>query len=85
MTAKLGNGASNGRVAREHAPERLTSREHEVLTLIGDGLTTTEIARRLDISFKTAACHRSRILQKFGVHNSVALLRQAIRSGLLKP
>jgi len=78
-------GSLNGRTPPQRPPESLTNREQQVLTLIADGLSTKEIATKLDISFKTAVSHRSRILEKFGVHNSVALLRQAIRSGLIKP
>ena len=63
----------------------LTAREREVLVLIADGLSTKETSKRLGISFKTAACHRSRILEKFDVHNTVTLVREAIRLGLIKP
>jgi DNA-binding NarL/FixJ family response regulator len=59
--------------------ENLTQRELEVLKLICDGLSTRAVAATLDISFKTAACHRHRILDKVGVHNGVGLLRWAIR------
>jgi len=65
--------------------DKLTMREQEVLALIGEGCSTREIAARLKISFKTAACHRSHILTKFGVHNSVTLVRYAIRKGLIQP
>lgn len=64
---------------------RLTPRELEVLVLIADGLTTKKIALKLGIAFKTAACHRSRIMTKFNVTNAVELLRAAIRAGLVKP
>ncbi|WP_436533175.1 ATP-binding protein [Actinoplanes sp. HUAS TT8] len=45
----------------------LTPREREVAVLISDGLTNTELARRLYISPKTAAVHVSNILRKLGV------------------
>ncbi|GID31633.1 regulatory LuxR family protein [Paractinoplanes brasiliensis] len=48
-------------------PEALTPREREVAVLIGEGLTNTELARRLYISPKTAAVHVSSILRKLGV------------------
>jgi DNA-binding NarL/FixJ family response regulator len=66
-------------------PEELTQRELQVLALIAEGLSTKQIAERLRISFKTAACHRGRILEKFGVHNTVSLIRQAIRHGSIEP
>jgi DNA-binding CsgD family transcriptional regulator len=48
-------------------PASLTPREREVAVLISDGLTNTELARRLYISPKTAAVHVSSILRKLGV------------------
>jgi len=62
----------------------LTSREREVLHLVVDGLTTKEIARRLDISVKTAENHRGRILDKLDVRNSAELVRYAIRKRLVQ-
>ncbi|MBE1490721.1 ATP-binding protein [Plantactinospora soyae] len=47
-------------------PAALTPREREVAVLISDGLTNTELARRLYISPKTAAVHVSNILRKLG-------------------
>jgi two-component system, NarL family, response regulator NreC len=56
-----------------------------VVRLIGEGLTTKQIAKRLGIAFKTAACYRSRILSKLACRNSVQVLRAAIRMGLIQP
>jgi PAS domain S-box-containing protein len=66
----------------EETPE-LTKREHEVLLLIGSGLTTSQIAEKLFISGKTVETHRSRIMQKLGVHKSSALATYAVKSGFL--
>jgi DNA-binding NarL/FixJ family response regulator len=68
---------------READPSRsalngLTPRELEVLRCIAEGHSTKETASRLAISFKTAACHRHRIMQKIGVHGTGALVRFAI-------
>ena len=65
--------------------DHLTAREREVLQLVADGCTTKEIGVRLNITFKTAACHRSRIMSKLGVHNGALLVRQAIREGFVQP
>jgi DNA-binding NarL/FixJ family response regulator len=62
----------------------LTARETEVLRLLADGLTTKAVASRLGVSFKTAACHRSRILQKLGVESTVSAVRWAIRQGIVE-
>jgi DNA-binding NarL/FixJ family response regulator len=63
----------------------LTARELEVLRLMADGLSTRVIAAKLAISFKTAACHRYRILQKLGVDSTVSAVRWAIRNGIVEP
>ena len=63
--------------------ELLTAREREVFRLIAEGLTTKEIARRLDISVKTAENHRGRVLDKLDVRNTAELVRFALRKGLV--
>ena len=63
----------------------LTPREVTLLRLVAEGKSTKEIATELGISFKTAVCHRSRILQKLGVHETASLVRLAIRAGLVEP
>lgn len=62
---------------------RLTSREREVFHLIAEGHTTKEVARKLDISAKTAENHRARVIDKVGVRNTAELVRYALRKGLL--
>ena len=57
--------------------ERLTDRELRVLELIGDGLATGEIARRLSISRKTVDSHRENIKRKMDLKNAAALTRFA--------
>jgi DNA-binding NarL/FixJ family response regulator len=59
--------------AQRHVP--LTDREAEVLTLLGDGLTTKEIARRLDRSPLTIQTHRKRIVAKIGRLGSTTAAR----------
>ena len=65
--------------------DALTAREIEVLRLMADGLSTKRIAEELNVSFKTAACHRYRVLQKLCVDSTVAAVRLAIRQGLVAP
>lgn len=61
----------------------LTPRELDVLRLMGEGLTTKAIAERLNVRFKTAACHRNRILQKLDVNSSVSAVLWAVREGII--
>jgi PAS domain S-box-containing protein len=63
----------------------LTERERQVLLLIAEGKSTKEAALRLGISYKTADSHRSRILEKLGVHETASMVRYAIRAGLVTP
>ena len=63
--------------------DELTAREREVLCCIAEGASTKETAARLGMSFKTAACHRHRIMQKLGVHGTGALVRFAIANGVV--
>ena len=64
--------------------EELTARELEVLQHIAEGCSTKEIGARLGITFKTAACHRHRLMQKLDVHGTGALVRIAIAAGVVK-
>jgi PAS domain S-box-containing protein len=63
----------------------LTERERQVLVLIAEGKSTKEAAAQLGISYKTADSHRSRILEKLGVHETASMVRYAIRAGLIQP
>lgn len=63
----------------------LSPRQREVLTLIAAGLPTKAIARRLDISIKTAETHRTLLMERLGIHDIAGLVRYAIRIGLVDP
>ncbi len=74
-----------GNGLRSPSADTLTAREIQVLRLMGEGLSTKEIANALKVTFKTAASHRSRVLSKLGVHETISAVRWAIRSGLIQP
>jgi two-component system, NarL family, response regulator NreC len=61
----------------------LTEREREVFHCVIQGQTTKEVARKLDISVKTAENHRGRIMDKLDVNNTAELVRYAAKKGLL--
>jgi two-component system response regulator NreC len=63
----------------------LTDREQEVLTMLADGASNTEIAERLSISPKTVARHRENIMAKLNLHSRSELVKYAIRKGIIKP
>lgn len=60
-----------------------TLREEEVLKLICNGYATNEIADKLYLSPKTIDNHRSKLLQKTGVKNSVGLVIYAIKNKIV--
>lgn len=62
----------------------LTERETEIVRLILDELSSTEIAQRLFISFNTVETHRKRIHQKLGVTSSLGLMKYALSRGWMK-
>jgi DNA-binding NarL/FixJ family response regulator len=67
------------------AADPLTPRERQILQLVAEGNTTKEIARLLNVSFKTAESHRNHIMKKLDIHEVAGLVRYAIRQGLLHP
>ena len=87
----FGAHASQVLARQVHRPQKtledpyrsLTPREREVFHLIVEGLTTKEIAKRLDTSVKTAENHRSRVLAKVEARNTAELIRYAVRHGLM--
>jgi DNA-binding NarL/FixJ family response regulator len=62
----------------------LTSRERQVLQLVGEGKSTKDIATLLGISVKTAESHRARLMRKLDIHETASLVRYAIRRGLVQ-
>lgn len=63
----------------------LTDREREVVTLVGEGLTNDQIARRLIVSGATAKTHVSRAMVKVGARDRAQLVVFAYEAGLVRP
>ena len=59
--------------------EQLSDRELEIFRLLGQGLTTSQIATDLHLSLKTVQAYCARAKEKFGVDSLSELLRAAIR------
>ena len=63
----------------------LTPREEEVVKLIAEAYTNTQIAQILHLSEKTVESHRANVLRKLGMRDRVQLVRYAIKRGLVEP
>jgi DNA-binding NarL/FixJ family response regulator len=62
---------------------QLTRRETEILRLLAEGLTTSEMAEKLFTSKRTIETHRQNILEKTQTKNTAALIKLAMTQGLL--
>jgi DNA-binding NarL/FixJ family response regulator len=84
MTDKLLHRAvGEGGESLEHAPvDALSDRELEVFRLIGQGIPTAEIAKRLHLSTKTVETYRDRIRHKFDLSNGTELAHFATKWAL---
>jgi len=67
-----------GREAGPASTDALTAREQEVVELLGQALTTREIAARMGTALKTIDSHKRNICQKLGLASADALLRYAV-------
>jgi len=65
--------------------QELTRREKEILQLVVDGYTSKQMADKLGLSPRTVDHHRSNLLRKFGMNNSVDLVNFAVRNGFATP
>ena len=63
----------------------LTDREREVLAWLARGLSSKEVAQRLDISVRTVETHRANLMHKLGVKSVALLIQVAIREGIIDP
>ena len=61
----------------------LTAREQEVMGLLAEGLSTTQVADKLFISPKTVENHRHSIMRKLDLHSTIDLARYAAKLGLI--
>lgn len=56
-------------------PQRkLTARERQIAVLVGEGLSTKEIAWSLEIAYKTVETHRYNLMRKMDAHNAAQVI-----------
>lgn len=65
-------------------PQPLTPRLKEILHLLSEGLSSKEIAARLDISTRTVEKHRATLMKRLGIHTVAGLVRYAMRAGIVR-
>jgi DNA-binding NarL/FixJ family response regulator len=68
----------------DRAPSPLTPREEEVLQLIADGCSTSEVASGLFISGKTVKNHLASIYEKLEARDRTQAVLSAVRSGIIR-
>lgn len=62
--------------------ERISIREREILQLIAEGNTNSQIAKKLVISARTVETHRTNIMRKLELTSQIDILRYAIQHGI---
>ena len=86
LSSNIAQGmALSGINDRESPFDALSARELEVALLLVRGLRQEDIARRLSLSAKTINTHKSRLFDKLGLRDSIALARMAGHYGLAEP
>jgi DNA-binding NarL/FixJ family response regulator len=63
--------------------DSLSERERQVLPLVAEGRSSKDIAEVLSSGVTTVETHRTHILQKLGLHNTVEVARYAARRGIV--
>jgi DNA-binding CsgD family transcriptional regulator len=79
-----GPRASAGRSRPDRLVEGLTAREHEVLTLVADGLHNRDIAARLGVSEHTVKFHLGAIFGKLGATTRTEAVQKGVRLGVIE-
>ncbi len=86
ITKQLMTGMSGGGKKSESTGQftKLTNREREVLKLIAEGNSNSEIAKTLWISPQTVKIHRQNMMKKLDIHKVADLVKYAIKSGIIE-
>jgi len=78
------NAAKNGSEVSNDKLGNLTNREREILHYVVEGNNNTNIAKQLCISIRTVETHKSSIMRKLNLGNTVDLIKFAIKNNLIE-
>ena len=78
LMAQIASRLSHAKTIRPPI-ERLSDRELEVFQMLGQGISTSAIAEKLNLSVKTVQMYVARAKEKFGVTSARELMREAVR------
>ncbi len=81
--ATSNNTPDQQKVTDETTTSSLTSREKQVLKLISDGLSNSEIAKKLEVSINTTKAHVCNILHKLGVQDRTQAAIKALKDNII--
>jgi DNA-binding NarL/FixJ family response regulator len=73
LFSQIARSAHRPELARTLDDVRMTRREHEVIGLIGEGLSNKEIARRLNIASHTVKSHVRNVMEKLALHSRLQI------------
>jgi DNA-binding NarL/FixJ family response regulator len=63
--------------------DKLSPREQQIFAMLAEDLSYKDIASRLQLSTKTVNNHRDHLMKKLGIETQTALVREAIRIGII--
>ena len=77
------NSPNKAKKLQNDPDTKLTKRELEVLKHICEGLSNAQIAEKLFISIRTVEGHKSNLISKTGVKNTISLVMYALKNSLV--
>lgn len=85
LTQSISRTVVQAFLTKDSLPARpLSDRERQVLQLVAEGKTNKEVASLLGISVNTAESHRTNLMEKLDIHDTVGLVRYALRNGVIQ-
>jgi DNA-binding CsgD family transcriptional regulator len=81
LFSQIAKSATVRKDTRVLADVRMTPREHEVIALIGEGMSNKEISQRLNIATHTVKSHVRNVMEKLALHTRLQLAAYYHRDG----